>query len=116
MKPRPPYDWLAGAESAPASHALAYGSLLMIVPVAWAVPGVAPAALLRRNVNQTLLIHPNWPDAEPGDSRHCEESLTIQIQPCATRHWPAASPGRTHSSPSRRWSRPAAPRRYDLQR
>ena len=26
-------------------------------PAAWAVPGVTPAALLRRNVNQTLLIH-----------------------------------------------------------
>ena len=41
----------------------------MIAPVAWAVLGVASAALLSRNVNQTLLIRPHWPDAEPEDSR-----------------------------------------------
>ena len=38
-----------------------------------ALPGVTFAALLRRNVSQTLLIHPHWPDAEPGESRRSEE-------------------------------------------
>ena len=36
-------------------------------------------------MNQTLLIHPHWLDAEPGESRHSEEGLTVQIQPCAIR-------------------------------